>query len=87
MSEHVGQKSRGAVLPPPRVSIAVREAILAEGARATAAKLGISDTTTARIAARVPCHRASIEMAARRLGIDLEGDGDSPEKGPPGVSL
>jgi hypothetical protein len=67
----LSQRSRAGILPPPRVSIAVRTAVLASGARATAALLGLSDTTTARIAARLPCHRASIELAARRLGIDI----------------
>jgi hypothetical protein len=71
MSNLVGQRSRGAVLPPPRVSIAVREAVLAQGARATATRLGLSDATTSRIAGRLPCHRASIELAAQRLGIEL----------------
>lgn len=66
-----GFRTRGAVLPPPRVALAVRAAVLAEGARPVAARLGLSDTTTARIAARLPCHRASIQMAAYRLGIEL----------------
>jgi hypothetical protein len=56
MSVQTGHPSRGAVLPPPKVSIAVRAAVLSDGARATAAKLGISDTTTARIAGRPRCH-------------------------------
>jgi hypothetical protein len=71
MPNLVGQRSRGGVLPPPRISIAVREAVLAHGARATASRLGFSDATTSRIAGRLPCHRASIELAAHRLGIDL----------------
>jgi hypothetical protein len=55
--------------------------VLSDGARAVAARLGLSDTTTARIAARLPCHRASIEVAAYRLGIDLdrERQSSSPE--------
>lgn len=46
---------------------------MAEGGRAVAARLSLSGTTVGRIAGRLPCHRASIELAARRLGIDLEG--------------
>jgi hypothetical protein len=46
--------------------------MLAEGACAVAARLGLSDTTTARIAARLPCHRASIELAEPRLGLGLD---------------
>jgi hypothetical protein len=34
-------------------------------------RLGLSDATTSRIAGRLPCHRASIELAAHRLGINL----------------
>jgi len=66
------------VLPPQRVSVAVREAALADGARALAGRLGLSEATTARIAGRLPCHRASIEMAARRLGIELDGAAPDP---------
>ena len=34
-------------------------------------------------AARLPCHRASIELAARRLGIDLNTDLDRSAIGAP----
>jgi len=72
MPAQLARRSPGAILPPPRVSLSVRQAVIADGARPTAARLGLSDTTVARIAARLPCHRASIELAARRLGIDLD---------------
>jgi hypothetical protein len=45
-----------------------------DGARAVATRIGLSDTTTARLAARLPCHRASVELAARRLGLELDID-------------
>jgi hypothetical protein len=52
--------------------MAVRDAVMRDGARAVATRIGLSDTTTARIAARLPCHRASVETAAHRLGINLD---------------
>jgi hypothetical protein len=72
MSKATCHASRGAVLPPANVATAVREAVIAAGARATAERLGLSTTTTTRIAGRLPAHRSSIEVAARRLGIELE---------------
>jgi hypothetical protein len=62
------------MLPPARIAIAVREAVITDGARVTAARLGLSTTTTTRIAGRLPVHRASIEMAARKLGMELGED-------------
>jgi hypothetical protein len=62
----------GSVLPPARVALAVREAVIADGARATSTRLGLSTATMNRIAGRLPAHRASIALAAQRLGIDLE---------------
>jgi hypothetical protein len=72
MQHHGRRRSRTGILPPPLVALAVRVAVLAQGARQTASHLGICDTTVSRIAARLPCYRASIELAARRLGIDLD---------------
>lgn len=70
--DEIIKRAHGAVLPPARIALAVRDAVIADGARATAARLGLSTTTTTRIAGRLPAHRASIEMAARRLGIELD---------------
>jgi len=69
-----GPSSRktGSVIPPTRLALAVRDSIVSQGSRVAAERLSLSDSTAARIAGRLPCHRASIELAARRLGIDLE---------------
>jgi len=60
--------------------VAVRETVIFSGARQASERLSLCEATVARLAARLPCHRASIELAARRLGIDL--DADSPDLGP-----
>lgn len=70
-------RAPGAVLPPWRIAQATRQSVILSGARATAVRMGISDTTVSRIAARLPCHRGSILQAARALGLDLEvGEGE-----------
>ena len=75
MGTHLfGKAARGAVVPPPRVALAARDAVIAIGARQASERLSLCEATVARIAGRLPCHRASIELAARRLGIDLESD-------------
>lgn len=56
------------------MALAVRDAVIADGARQASERLSLCEATVARIAGRLPCHRASIELAARRLGIDLDAD-------------
>jgi hypothetical protein len=69
-----GPSRSAGVLPPPRVSIAVRDLVISIGDVAAAAKLGLNRTTVVRVAGRMPCHRGTVLLAARALGIDLDED-------------
>jgi hypothetical protein len=63
----------GTVAPPQRVAAAVREIIARDGERVAIERLQIDRATALRIASRLPCRRGSILVAARALGIDLDG--------------
>ena len=65
----------GTVAPPPRVEMAVRDLIERYGEPWAVERLGVGRSTVARLAGRLPCRRGSILMAARALGMDLEGAG------------
>ena len=75
----VAWRAAGTVTPPPSVAIAVRELIDRHGDRDTAARLGVSRATVARLAGSLTCRRGSVFLAARPLGIDL---GDRSLAGP-----
>jgi hypothetical protein len=72
MLDHVQIKRRaGSVAPPPRVALAVRALLEAEGEVEAAARLGISRATLVRIAGRMTCRRGSILAAATALGLEV----------------
>lgn len=55
--------------------MAVRDLIERYGEPWAVERLGVGRSTVARLAGRLPCRRGSILMAARALGMDLEGAG------------
>ena len=63
----------GSVAPPARLAIAVRELLARDGERETLVRLGIGRETALRIASRLPCRRGSILVAARALGMEVDG--------------
>lgn len=69
---HATNKGSGrGVVPPPGVSTAVRALIGAIGMNETLRRTGLSRPTLARVAARLPCRRGSIVLAARACGFEL----------------
>ena len=68
--------SSGAVTPPDELVSAVRATLAELGEERTAAKLQLSRSSVAKLAAQMPCRKGTLALAALRLNLIAHLPGD-----------